>query len=112
MKIAVFEREGRVSRQCEDRAQVALVEVDRHFGVVQQITALPPAPEMADALAGWLQQEKVEVLLTSGIRQRVRDQLEGKGVQVVAGVPPFRVEAALASFLAGTLSTGADTCEQ
>ena len=112
MKIAILEREGRVFPQCEESAQVAIVEVDLASYSVQQITFLTPPPQAVGALADWLSQQEVELVLTSGIGQRDRDLLEQKGIKVIVGVPPFRVEPVIASFLAGTLQTGPNPCEQ
>lgn len=112
MKIAVFEKEGRVSRQCEDSARVAIVEVDLPSNSVQQTFFLTPPTQTPGTLAGWLRLHDVDVVLASGIRQRERDLIEDKGMKVVAGVPAFRVEPVIANFLAGTLQTGANSCEQ
>jgi ATP-binding protein involved in chromosome partitioning len=112
MKIAVFAREGRVSPQCQESPHVAIVDVDQQSNSVQQITALTPPPHLSGALAGWLHQQEVKVVLTGGLRQRDRDLLEDKGIRVIAGVPSFRIEPVIASFLAGTLQTGTNSCEQ
>jgi ATP-binding protein involved in chromosome partitioning len=111
MRIAVLEREGRVLPQCEESAQVAFVDVDPLTQTVQQ-TALLTLPREVGALADWLRQQQVEVVLTGGIGRRNREGLEQKGIRVVVGVPPFRVEPVVANFLAGTLQTGVNPCEQ
>ena len=112
MRIAVLEREGRVFPQCEESAQIAIVDVDPVGNSVQQTAFLSPPPQAVGDLAVWLRREEVEVLLTSGICRRDRDLLEQKGIEVIVGVPPFRVEPVVASYLAGTLQTGANPCEQ
>ncbi len=111
MRIAVLEREGRVLPQCEEYEQVAFVDVDPLTHTVQQTAFLPPPPDVG-ALADWLHQHNVEVVLTSGVCRRNREMLEQKGIRVVVGVPPFRIEPVVANFLAGTLQTGANPCEQ
>ena len=112
MKIAVLQREGRVFPQCEECAQVAIVEVDPVSFGVQQTNFLTPPPRAVGTLADWLLQQEVEVVLTNGICRRDRDLLEQKGIDVVVGVPRFRVEPVVAQFLAGTLQTGDNPCEQ
>lgn len=112
MRIAVLESEGRVLPQCEQSAQVALVDIDPVSHSVQQSSLLTPPPQAVGALAEWLHRQAVEVVLTSGIGRQDRDLLEQKGIHVIVGVPPFRVEPVIATFLAGTLQTGANACEQ
>jgi predicted Fe-Mo cluster-binding NifX family protein len=112
MRIGVLESEGRVLPQCEESAQIALVDIDPVSHSVQRTTFLKPPAQAVGALAGWLNRQKVEILLTSGIDRRDRDLLEQKGIEVIVGVPPFRVEPVVASFLAGTLQTGDNPCEQ
>ena len=112
MKIAVLEKEGRVLPLCEESAHVTVVEIDPVSCSVQQTALLTTPPQAVGTLADWLRQQGVEVVLTSGICRRDRELLEQKGIQVIVGVPPFRVEPVIASFLAGTLETGANACEQ
>ena len=112
MKIAVLQSEGRVFPQCERTDQIAIVEVDPASHSVQQTTFLTPPFQVVGALADWLHQEEVEVLLTSGMGRRDLDLLEQKGVEVFVGVPAFRIEPVIASFRSGTLQTGANLCEQ
>jgi predicted Fe-Mo cluster-binding NifX family protein len=111
MKIAVFEREGRVLPRCEECAHVAIVAIDPVTGCVQHTTFLTPPRRAGETLAEWLHREQVEVVLTSGICRRDRELLEQLGIKVIPGVPAFRVEPVVAGFLAGTLQTGANLCE-
>jgi predicted Fe-Mo cluster-binding NifX family protein len=111
MRIAVLEKEGRVLSQCEQSAQVALVDIDPVSQGVQQTTFLTPPPQAGGVLAAWLDQQNVDVVLTSGLARRDCDLLAQKGIRVVVGVPPFRVEPVVASYLAGTLQTGTNRCE-
>jgi len=112
MRIAVLEREGRLSPQCEKIGQVAILDVDPLNRSVQQTNFNAPPAQAVGDLADWLLREEVEVLLTSGIRQRDRELLEQKGIEVIVGVPPYRLEPVIASYLAGTLQTGDNPCEQ
>lgn len=112
MKIAVLQNEGRVFPQCERTAQVAIVEVDPVSHSVQQTTFLTPPSATVGALADWLHGEEVEVLLTSGMGRHDLDLVEQKGIEVVVGVPAFRIEPVIASYLSGTLQTGANLCDQ
>ena len=64
------------------------------------------------ALADLLRGEDVEVVLTSGICKQDRELLEAKGIEVIVGVPPHRVEPVIANYLAGTLKTGPNPCDQ
>jgi predicted Fe-Mo cluster-binding NifX family protein len=112
MKIAVLQSEGRLFPQCEHTGQVAIVEVDPVSHSVQQTTFLTPPSQPVGALADWLCREEIEVLLTSGMGRQDLELLQQRGVEVVVGVPAFRIEPVIASFLAGTLQTGANPCEQ
>jgi predicted Fe-Mo cluster-binding NifX family protein len=111
MKIAVLQHEGRVFPQCKECRQVAIVEVDPLDRRVQGHHFHAPPAQAAGELGDWLRQENIETLLTSGISQRDRELLEAKGIEVIVGVPPFRLEPVIANYLAGTLQTGANLCE-
>ena len=111
MRIAVLEKEGRVLPRCEGGAQVAIVDIDQLTHTVQQSAFLTP-PQATGALGDWLRRQEVEVVLASGLGRQDLDLLEQRGIQVIVGVPPFRVESVIANFLAGTLPTGANACEQ
>lgn len=112
MKIAIIGKEGRVFPQCVEIAQVAVVDIDPVSQSVELTAFLTPPPPAPGALAEWLCQQEVEVVLAGGIGQRDHDLLVEQGIRVVVGVPPFRVEPVIANFLAGTLQTGANACEQ
>lgn len=112
MKIAVLQNEGRVFPQCQESAQVVVLDVDPGSQSVHQSSFLSPPPQAVGALADLLRREGVEVLLTGGISQRDRELLEQMGIEVIVGVPPYRVEPVVAHYLAGTLQTGSNPCEQ
>jgi predicted Fe-Mo cluster-binding NifX family protein len=112
MKIAVLQSEGRLFPQCKESRQLAMLDVDPLSHSVQQTDVACPPPQPVGALADWLCGENVEVLLTSGICRRDRELLEQKGIEVIVGVPPYRLEPVIANYLAGTLQTGANLCEE
>ncbi len=112
MRIAVLQNEGRVFPQCEESAQVVVLDVDAGSQSVHRSSILSPPPQAVGALADLLRREEVEVLLTGGISQRDRELLEQKGIKVIVGVPPHRVEPVVAHYLAGTLQTGGNPCEK
>jgi predicted Fe-Mo cluster-binding NifX family protein len=98
--------------QCKESGQVAVLEVDPVNQSVRQTKLLSPPPQTVGSLADLLGRENVEVLLTNGVSQRDRELLEQKGIEVIVGVPPYRVEPVVAHYLAGTLQTGDNPCEQ
>ncbi|MCW5552029.1 MAG: hypothetical protein KIS67_07665 [Verrucomicrobiae bacterium] len=112
MKIAVLQSDGRLFPQCKESGQVAVLEVDPVNQSVRRTKLLSPPPQAVGALADLLGRENVEVLLASGIPQRDRELIEQKGIEVIVGVPPHRVEPVVANYLAGTLQTGDNPCEQ
>jgi predicted Fe-Mo cluster-binding NifX family protein len=111
MRIAVFERGGRVTAQGADDIQVALVDVDPGSGTARQFAVLTPPAGAAPVLVDWLSEYGVRVVLTCGIDDPLLALFQQRNIRIVAGVPPFRVEPALAHFLGGTLGTGAKLCE-
>jgi ATP-binding protein involved in chromosome partitioning len=112
MRIAVLQSEGRLFPQCKESGQVAVLDVDPVNQSVRQTKLLSPPPQAVGALADLLGRENVEVLLTNGVSQRDREMIEEEGIEVIVGVPSHRVEPVMANYLAGTLQTGQNPCEQ
>jgi predicted Fe-Mo cluster-binding NifX family protein len=111
VSIAVLTRNGRVCPQCGEIVQLTLVDFDPATHTVRQISSLTPPPMNAVALGGWLRQQGVGTLLASGINPQARASLEQHGIQVLVGVPTFRVEPLVARFLTATLETGSNSCD-
>jgi len=112
MNLAVLTSNGRVCPQCGEIVQLTVVDFDPATHTVCQTSLLTPPPMSADALAGWLRQHGVGTVLASGINPRAQELLEQAGIQVVVGVPTFRVEPLVSRFLTATLETGLNVCEQ
>ena len=111
MKIAIPLQNGRVFPECGQPAEFALVDVDETTQTVRRSTACPLPPLSAGGWADWLAEQGVDVVLTRGIPPDQTTRLAEKGIQVVTGIPPFRVEAVVAGFLNDTLERGPNLCE-
>lgn len=112
MSIAVLTSNGRACPQCGEIVQLTLVDFDPATHTVRQKSSLTPPPMSADALGDWLRQQGVVTVLASGINPQAREFLERAGIQVLVGVPTFRVEPLVSRFLTATLETGPNVCEQ
>jgi predicted Fe-Mo cluster-binding NifX family protein len=112
MKIAIPTRDGRVFPDCGESGQLAVVDLDESTNIVRKITTFTSSLHAPGELPGWLRQLGVDTVVARGLGRRVRELLAGKGIRVIVGVPPFRVEAIIARFLSDTLEAGADICEQ
>lgn len=111
MKIAIPLQDGRVFPECGEPGEFAVVDIDETTRTTRETVALPPPSPSSDALSDWLLRQGVEVVLTRGIRPDQQAHLTAKGIRVVVGVPPFRLEAVVANFLNDTLESGPNICE-
>jgi predicted Fe-Mo cluster-binding NifX family protein len=112
MSIAVLTSNERVCPQCGEIVQLTVVDFDPATHTVRHTSLLTPPPMSVAALAGWLREQGVGIVLASGINPQARAFLEAEGIQVVVGVPTFRVEPVVSRFLTATLETGPNICEQ
>ncbi len=95
-----------------------------HFGHCESFTLLdveqgePAQPRMLLApphepglLPGWLKERGVTHVIAGGMGGRARQLFEAAGVQVTVGAPPEEPVSLVRAWLAGSLVTGANTCD-
>jgi predicted Fe-Mo cluster-binding NifX family protein len=110
MRIAIPTIEGRVFPDCGHNGQFTMVDLERSTKTVRHSITLATPPFRAGELAEWLGEQKVELVITRGLRRQDLALLAQRGIQVVVGAPSYRVEAIVARFLAGTLEPGPNVC--
>lgn len=73
-------------------------------------TKAPPAHEPG-VLPQWLYEQGVDVILAGGMGESAKGLLNGKGIEVVTGVPMDTPESLVNQYLTGSLVLGNNACE-
>ena len=105
MKIAVTYENGQVFQHFGHTQQMKIYEVDAGRIVAQQVA--DTAGSGHGALAGFLSQRGVDVLICGGIGAGAKQAMAQAGIQLRGGVTGS-ADKAVAAFLAGTLSYSDD----
>lgn len=111
MKIAIPHENGRLHGHFGGCREFAVVQVDADKRVTLNTDVLPAPEHKPGAFPRWLREQGVEVVIAGGIGQRALDIFSHHGITVRAGTPGARVEALVASYLSGVLTTPANSCE-
>ena len=108
MRIAVTYEDGQIFQHFGHTEQFQIYEVEN--GTVKEAQTVSAAGSGHGALAGFLKQHGVEILICGGIGGGARTALSQAGIQLFGGVSGS-ADQAVADFLAGTLSFQPDvTC--
>ncbi len=107
IKIAVVVSEGEVSPHFGRAEEVLIAEIDD--GKVKSRETVPAPPHDCSALPNLFVQKGVTAVIAGGMGAGAIQNLEHAGVKVFAGVSGSP-EAAIESFVSGTLATGAAVC--
>jgi len=70
-----------------------------------------PPPHEPGVLPRWLGDLGVNLIIAGGMGQRALGLFAERGIQVVTGAPNLEPEALVQSYLAGSLTTGANVCD-
>ncbi len=110
-RIALPLAAGRVSQHFGHVESFALVDVDPETRAIltqKQAEAPMHAPGV---LPKWLQEQKVDVVLASGMGSRAQDLLAQAGIEVVTGAPSDDPETVVRAYLDGKLETRENICD-
>ena len=109
MRIAIPTTQGKLCMHFGHCDQFALVSVED-----QSITGtemLTPPPHEPGVLPVWLHEQGANVIISGGMGHRAQDLFVQNGIEVIVGAPSEAPEDVVKAYLAGTLKTGANTCD-
>ncbi|SDK33545.1 Chromosome partitioning ATPase, Mrp family, contains Fe-S cluster [Maridesulfovibrio ferrireducens] len=111
IRIAIPVAGGKLCMHFGHCEQFALLDVDTVTkGVVATNMETPPAHEPG-ILPRWIADQGVNLVLAGGMGAKAQSLFTDAGVRVVVGAPAESPENVVASYLAGTLVTGQNTCD-
>ncbi|HQL01302.1 MAG TPA: NifB/NifX family molybdenum-iron cluster-binding protein [Smithellaceae bacterium] len=111
MKIAIPLAEGRLAMHFGHCASFALVDIDPQTKKIIKTEELAAPPHQPGLLPPWLAERGATMIIAGGMGQRAQQLFAQQGIQVVVGAPPETPEKLVVDFFAGTLITGANTCD-
>ena len=112
MIIAVPVTDGVLSTHFGRCERFALVEVNEAERSIVAITEEVPPPHEPGVLPAWLHERGAEVVIAGGMGQRAHQLFARDGIRVVVGAPSDTPENVVSAYLAGTLESGPDACDQ
>jgi predicted Fe-Mo cluster-binding NifX family protein len=89
----------------------AVLTVDEQTKKITGRENLVPPPHEPGVLPAWLGEQKVNVIIAGGMGQRAQQLFTAQNIAVVVGAPAETPEKLVESYLAGTLQSGANTCD-
>ncbi len=110
MKIAIPLAAGKLCMHFGHCEQFALIDVDA-AGIITGKTLVTPPPHEPGLLPKWLAEKSVTQIIAGGMGQRAQELFSESGIAVVTGAMGDTPEQLVVEFLAGTLITGANTCD-
>ncbi|NDV26634.1 iron-sulfur cluster carrier protein MrpORP [Desulfovibrio sp. JC010] len=111
IRIAVPVAAGKLCMHFGHCEQFALVDVDvASKGIVATNMETPP-PHEPGVLPKWIAEQGVQLVLAGGMGSRAQSLFTDAGVKVIVGSPAEAPENVVSNYLAGTLQTGANTCD-
>ena len=111
MKIAIPLANGKLSIHFGHCKQFALLEVDPSSRRILRREDLEAPPHEPGLLPPWLADQGANVIITGGMGPRAQALFAQEGIKVIVGAPVDTPESIAASYLAGTLQTGANPCD-
>lgn len=110
MKIAIPVEDGRLFSHFGQTPAFALIDADDKSHAIVARSEVSAPPHEPGLLPNWLAERGVTVVLAGGIGERAERLFAQKGIKVVSGVAEDSIEAIVAAYFAGTLSTGNHCC--
>ncbi|MBP7831259.1 MAG: P-loop NTPase [Kiritimatiellae bacterium] len=111
MEIAIPVAEGKLCMHFGHCEQFALVDVDEKTKKVAGTQMLTPPPHEPGVLPRWLHEQGANIIIAGGMGQRAQSLFADNGIRVVVGAPTGAPSDLVASYLAGTLQSGANACD-
>lgn len=111
MKISVPVEGGKLCSHFGHCPAFAIIDVDETTKSITAQTEIPAPPHEPGLLPPWLAKQGVTLILAGGIGARACDLFKQNNIVVISGVPVSTPEELVSAYLAGTLRTGANSCD-
>jgi Mrp family chromosome partitioning ATPase/predicted Fe-Mo cluster-binding NifX family protein len=111
MKIAIPMAAGKLCMHFGHCEQFALVDADANTKTVKGRQMLTPPPHEPGVLPRWLREQGANVIIAGGMGQRAQALFAEAGIQVIIGAPAEAPEMLVQQYMAGTLVSGANSCD-
>jgi Mrp family chromosome partitioning ATPase/predicted Fe-Mo cluster-binding NifX family protein len=109
MKIAIPTVQGKLCMHFGHCEQFALVSVEDQ--TITGTDMLTPPPHEPGVLPVWLHEQGANLIISGGMGSRAKDLFAQNEIDVIVGAPVEAPEVVVKAYLAGTLKTGANTCD-
>ncbi len=109
--IAVPVAGGRLCMHFGHCDQFALLDVDTTDMKIVNTRQIDPPPHEPGLLPRWLHEQGVNLVIAGGMGGRAQNIFAEQGIDVVVGAPAESPKDLVASYLDGSLQTGANTCD-
>jgi Mrp family chromosome partitioning ATPase/predicted Fe-Mo cluster-binding NifX family protein len=111
MKIAVPTADGILNRHFGHCDNIRIFEVNEQEKKIVSSADVTPPPHEPGLLPRWLGEKSVNLVIAGGMGSRAQQLFEEQGIKVITGAPSETAEKLVADFFAGTLVTGANSCD-
>lgn len=109
MKIAIPTAQGKLCMHFGHCEQFALVSVEDQ--TITGTKMLTPPPHEPGVLPVWLHEQGANLIISGGMGSRAKDLFAQNSIEVIVGASEDIPENVVKSYIAGTLKTGANTCD-
>ena len=111
MRIALPVTDGKLCMHFGHCDTFALIDVDPKTKTITAKDVVDAPEHQPGLLPPWLAERGVHVVIAGGMGQRAQSLFVENKIKVVTGAPADPPEQVVADYLAGTLKTGANTCD-
>jgi Mrp family chromosome partitioning ATPase/predicted Fe-Mo cluster-binding NifX family protein len=111
MKIAIPVANGQLCMHFGHCENFAMVTVDPEAKTIQQTELLPPPPHEPGVLPRWVAEQGAKLVIAGGMGARAQSLFTQAGVDVLVGAQAGAPEEIVASYMNGSLQTGANICD-
>lgn len=111
IRIAIPVVDGRMHDHFGGCREFALVDADVQNRLVLATQIIPAPPHKPGLFPRWLREQRVRVVIAGGIGKGCLDNFTVNGVVVLAGEVNARIEAIVAAYLAGQLTSTPEGCK-
>ena len=111
MRIAIPVTDGKVCMHFGHCDTFALIDVDPKTKTITAKDVVDAPEHQPGLLPPWLAERGVHLIIAGGMGQRAQSLFTENKIKVVTGAPADPPEQVVADYLAGTLKTGANTCD-
>jgi ATP-binding protein involved in chromosome partitioning len=111
MRIAIPVSNGILAQHFGHCERFALVDVDSATKSIQTATEVEAPEHQPGLLPRWLKQRGVTLVIAGNMGSRALSLFTRASIEVLTGAEPGTANAIADMYLAGTLKTGANTCD-